>query len=153
MIYDRLENLNDYASIDPEAWALVEEFLASCAEKTPEIGRHELDGKRVYVGVQSYNTHLDGDGVKLETHCNYIDIQLLLAGKEHIIYRDVEDAECLSEYNPEKDVAFFSKPDAGLALPLEVGNFAVFMPGEGHAPGIGDPDNTVIKAVVKIRAK
>ncbi|MBQ4314889.1 MAG: YhcH/YjgK/YiaL family protein, partial [Lentisphaeria bacterium] len=71
MIYDRLENLNDYASIDPEAFALVEEFLASCAEKTPELGRHELDGKRVYVGVQSYNTHLDGEGVKLETHCNY----------------------------------------------------------------------------------
>ena len=152
MIYDRLENFNDYAAIDPEAWKLVEEFLESCGEKTPELGRHELNGKEVYVGIASYNTHLD-NGVKLETHCNYIDIQLLLAGKEHIIYRDVEDAECLSEYNPEKDVAFFSKPDAGLALPLEVGNFAVFMPGEGHAPGIGSPDNTVIKAVFKIRAK
>ena len=82
-----------------------------------------------------------------------IDIQLLLAGKESIIYRDVEDTECIGEYNPEKDIAFFSKPDAGLAIPLEVGNFAVFFPGEGHAPGIGDPDNTVIKAVFKIKVK
>ena len=51
------------------------------------------------------------------------------------------------------DTGLGGKPDAGLALPLEVGNFAIFMPGEGHAPGIGEADNTVIKAVFKIRAK
>ena len=40
----------------------------------------------------------------------------------------------------------------GTVLEMTVGNFAVFFPGEGHEPCVGDPDSTVIKAVVKIRA-
>ena len=39
----------------------------------------------------------------------------------------------------------------GTALKMNVGNFAVFFPGEGHEPCVGDPDTTVIKAVVKLR--
>ena len=150
MIYDRLENLNDYAALDPEAWKLVSDFIVSCGEKMPEKGKHVLDGDRVFVIVQQYNPHEIMED-KLEIHRNYTDIQLLLSGNETIYYCSIDGLDCTHEYDEQGDYALY-RMENGTPLALEAGNFALFLPGEGHMPGVGDANSEVIKLVVKIRA-
>ena len=150
MIYDSLENFDRYAALFPEQWAAVKKFLSSGT--VPERGRHDLipDGK-LYVNVQHYSPHAY-DADKLEYHRKYIDIQLLLVGKEEIICSPLDGLDEVSPYAETGDCGMARLEEGkGVRLPLEVGNFAVFFPEEGHMPGVGDPDSAVIKAVVKLR--
>ena len=88
---------------------------------------------------------------KLEIHRNYVDIQLLLAGRETIVYRPVDGLPVTAEYDAVRDIAFYHLDENGsVALPLEPGNFALFFPEEGHLPGNGNPADSVVKVVVKI---
>ena len=150
MIYDKLENFDQYAALYPEQWALVKEFFS--AGVVPEPGRYELlpDGK-LFINVQKYAPHLY-DEEKVEYHKNYIDIQLLLLGEEKIIYTPRENLAEVSPYNAENDCGFDRLEEGrGTVLEMNVGNFVVLFPDEGHEPCVGDPESSVVKAVVKLR--
>ena len=150
MIYDKLDNFERYAGLFPGVWQEVKDFFS--AGVIPESGRYDLlpDGK-LYVNVQKYAPHLY-DEEKVEYHRDYIDIQLLLLGKERIIYTPIDGLEEVIPYSAEKDYGMDRMAEEkGTSLDMKVGNFAVFFPGEGHEPCIGDPDTEVVKAVVKIR--
>ncbi|MBR2373835.1 MAG: YhcH/YjgK/YiaL family protein, partial [Lentisphaeria bacterium] len=56
MIFDRLENLPSYISLAPEVMPKLIDFLGKCGDGKIEEGRHELDGDKLYVNVQSYAT-------------------------------------------------------------------------------------------------
>ena len=151
MIYDDLENFDRYAALYPKEWAAVKKFL--CSGTVPECGRHDLlpDGK-LYVNVQHYSPHAYDAG-KLEYHRKYIDIQLLLLGEEDIYFSSRTGLEEVSPYAESSDCGMDRLEEGqGIRLPLKVGNFVVFFPGEGHMPGVGDPGSAVVKAVVKLRA-
>ena len=151
MIYDKLENFDRYSFLFPEVWQEVKAFFS--AGVIPGPGRYDLlpDG-RVYVNVQTYAPHLY-DEEKVEYHRDYIDIQLLLLGEENIIYTPLDGLEEVIPYSAEKDYGMDRMAEGkGICLKMNVGNFAVFFPGEGHEPCVGDPETEVIKAVVKIRA-
>lgn len=150
MIFDKIENLKNYAGLASEVFEKITAFLAGISAET-EDGRTELMGNDLYAMVQRYNTHLF-DADKLETHTKYIDIQLLLAGEEVIYYGYADGLPVTSPYNDEKDYAFYRADKENLTpLALNDSNFAVFLPEEGHAPGCGDPDKGVVKVVIKIR--
>ncbi len=151
MIFDQCSDFDRYAKLAPEAWPLVAEFLKNASADTP-VGKYELDGKNVYALVQNYNTH-PADPAKLEIHRNYIDIQLLLAGEEAILFEPVSGRPETVPYDANRDIAFYElDPAAALPVGLRPGNFTVFFPGEGHLPGVGDPAGKAVKVVVKIRA-
>ena len=147
MIYDRLENLPAYTALAPEVMPEIIEFLGKCGEGKIAEGRHELNGDKLFVNVQSYATKTFNPDM-LEYHQNYVDVQLLLAGSETLYYEPAGTAE-VTPYNAESDCGFNKVPASALPLKLEVGNFVLLLPGEGHLPGIGD-GSSVIKAVVKI---
>ena len=90
------------------------------------------------------------EDAKLETHKDFIDIQIPLSGTEIMGYTAAKD--CVPEdapYNAEKDITFFT----GLAesyIEVKPGMFAIFFPQDGHAPGI-TPDG-VKKVIVKVKA-
>ena len=151
MIYDKLDNFDRYSVLFPEQWKEIKEFFGSGV--IPEEGRYDLlpDGK-LYVNVQKYAPHLY-DEEKVEYHRDYIDIQLLLLGEEKIIYTPIDGLEEAIPYDAEKDYGMDRMAEGkGTVLDMNVGNFVIFFPGEGHEPCVGDPDSEVIKAVVKIRA-
>jgi YhcH/YjgK/YiaL family protein len=147
VIYDRLENLPAYTALAPEVMPEIIEFLGKCGEGKIAEGRYELNGDKLFVNVQSYATKTFNPDM-LEYHQNYVDVQLLLAGSETLYYEPAGTAE-VTPYNAESDCGFNKVPASALPLKLEVGNFVLLLPGEGHLPGIGD-GSSVIKAVVKI---
>ena len=149
MIFDRLENLSRYAGVLPGVREIAE-FLSKYAASAPENGRHELNGDKLFVNVQSYGTKAFDPG-KLEYHRKYIDIQLLFSGRESIYYSPLDGLETVSGYSGQSDCGLdrLPSPEAGTELELVPGCFAVFFPEEGHMPGVGDGGKAV-KAVVKI---
>ena len=141
MVVDRLENIEKYASLNP-LFAQAIEFLKSHDLNALEVGKTELKGKDLLVNVAQTKPKTKEDA-KLETHKDFIDIQIPLSGTEK---------DCMPEdapYNAEKDITFFT----GLAesyIEVKPGMFAIFFPQDGHAPGI-TPDG-VKKVIVKVKA-
>ena len=79
MIYDTLEHLDAYRGVHPGVMRGLE-LLRDTDFSQWEDGRHEIDGERLFVLLQSYETKLENDTP--EAHKKYIDIQYLLSGQE-----------------------------------------------------------------------
>ena len=84
----------------------------------------------------------------IETHKKFIDIQFPLLGVEKIGWKPGD--QLLEEsvpYNEEQDIAFYiDKPTA--YTKIYPGQFAIYFPEDGHAPGIGQ--GNIRKVVIKI---
>lgn len=149
MIKDNIVNRNLYRS---RVMDYCLSFLAGY--KGLPVGRVELV-EGIYALVQDY-TAKDITQGKLEAHRNYVDIQYIVSGSEHIGYCARTNPAVKTEYNPDKDVEFYVSDDeqGGTVmsmLSMRAGDFAVFYPDDLHMPGIGK-DN-VNKIVVKIPLK
>ena len=113
---------------------------------THELGKLTLKENELTVNFAQARPK-SKEEAKLETHNNFIDIQLPLSGVELMGYTPRTDLP-EAEYNAEKDITFYE----GLAqdyLTIKPGMFAIFFPEDGHAPGI-TPDG-VKKVIVKVR--
>ena len=107
MVVDRLENIEKYASLNP-LFAQAIEFLKSHDLNALEVGKTELKGKELLVNVAQTKPKTKEDA-KLETHRDFIDIQIPLSGTEIMGYTAAKD--CVpadAPYNAEKDITFFS---------------------------------------------
>lgn len=84
----------------------------------------------------------------LEKHKKYIDLQLVLSGKEKIGWKFFDKKfKVLKRYSLKNDISFYSnKPDT--FINLKKGEFAIFFPEDTHAPLCCE--KTVKKCIVKI---
>jgi YhcH/YjgK/YiaL family protein len=115
-----------------------------------EDGKVELDGKKVYISFQSYESKARKD-CKYESHQNYIDVQYVIAGEEIMVVTDKAGLKEKAPYNAEKDVVFYEDDKAGTELVLKAGDYIVVYPEDVHMPKVqnGAPC-AVKKAVAKI---
>ena len=143
MIYDKLENFEKYVSAHPE-FKTVAEFMKNNDLLAIPLGKTPINDK-VFFNRQSYLGKPDTN--KYESHIKYIDVQVVMKGREKIKYSVGQPT--ITEVN-EKDV-YFTEADADCVMELE-NSFAVFFPGELHAPGIGVNDEQVEKIIFKVMA-
>lgn len=147
MVIDTLDNLANYASLNP-LFAQAVDYLQSIDLNTLEVGKVVLKENDLIVAV-SQTLPKTKEAAKLETHKDFIDIQIPLSGEEVMGYSPLKD--CLpsdASYNAEKDITFYE----GLAkdyITFKPGMFAIFFPQDGHAPGISPTG--LRKIVVKVR--
>ncbi len=146
MILDTLDNADRYAALHP-AFKRVFAFLRSPSLKAVEPGRMELDGRRLY----AIATQLPGkrpDEARLEAHRQYIDVHYLITGKESLGWKGLADCrEEESPYDSERDYLSFSD-DPAMWFTIHPGTFAVFFPGDAHAPMVSN--GMVQKVVMKV---
>ena len=145
MVVDKLENLEKYVSLNP-LFAQAVEFLKSTDLDAHEIGKITLKEGELMVNFSQPRTKTKEEA-KLETHNQFIDIQIPLSGVEVMGYTPRTDLP-EEEYNAEKDITFYK----GLAkdyLTITPGMFAIFFPQDGHAPGV--TSDGVKKVIVKVR--
>lgn len=148
MVVDTLQNLEKYASLNP-LFAQAIEFILSHDLQSMELGKTVLKGRDLVVNVAQTNPK-SKEQAKIETHNEFIDIQIPLSGTEVMGYTPAE--KCIpadAAYSAEDDITFFD----GLAenyIAIKPGMFAIFFPQDGHAPGIS-PDG-VKKIIVKVKA-
>lgn len=145
MIVDKLENIEKYVSLNP-LFVQAVEFLKSTDLDAHEIGKFVLKENELMVNFAQARPKTKEEA-KLETHNDFIDIQIPLSGVEVMGYTPREELP-EEEYNAEKDITFYK----GLAndyLTIKPGMFAIFFPQDGHAPGI--TSEGVKKVIVKVR--
>lgn len=122
MVVDKLENLEKYVSLNP-LFAQAVEFLKSTDLDAHEIGKIILKEGELMVNF-SQTRPKTKEEAKLETHNQFIDIQIPLSGVEVMGYTPRTDLP-EEEYNAEKDITFYK----GLAkdyLTITPGMFAIF---------------------------
>jgi len=147
MIKDSLHNFRHFIKIRP-AFEKAFEFLSQKGLADMPDGHYDIDTDNLFAVL----SHSQGKGVKnarLEAHRKYIDIQFVIDGKELIgISRTDECKHILSDYDPKKDIIFFSdKPKK--YIKLKHYDFAIFFPNDAHAPLA--EKGIVHKAVIKVK--
>ena len=148
MIIDTLANASKYFSLHP-SFAKAFDYINQNNVATLADGIYETpEGLKVIVNTGMGKT-TESSLAKFECHDKNIDIQLCVKGLETMAWKPRE--KCLTpngEYNPDKDVRFFSDaPD--MSFQLTDGQFAVFFPEDVHAPMIGDGE--IKKVVIKVK--
>lgn len=146
MIIDRLSNPSPLFVL-PGRLARALEYLRTTDLRSISIGRHDLDGDRLFALVQDYTTRA-ADQCVWEAHRKYIDVQFVTVGVERIGIADLASATVREPYDPARDVAFFEPGESFVTIPA--GMFAIFGPKDVHSPGhaVGTP-GLVRKVVVK----
>ena len=127
------------------------EFLRNCPAEAPD-GTVEIDGKKVFAIIQSYETRQERNAPRFEAHRKYIDIQFLLSGTELMGWAPLDAVTVTEPYDAEKDILFGNVADDASAFTFfSAGQAIVLFPSDAHAPGLtkGKP-RPVKKVVVKI---
>jgi len=147
MILDKLQNAPRYYSLHP-LFEKAFQFLQQSELTTLPIGQQSIVGKDLFAIIS------DGSGIgeadaKLEVHRQYIDIQYIIAGTDHMGWKDLAHCGAPSDpYNEERDAAFFSdKTKSWFDVPA--GSFTIFYPDDAHAAMI--TKENVRKVVLKIK--
>lgn len=150
MIADTLTQWSRYLTLSPRFDAAFQ-FLKQLPADKPS-GRYSLAGDDCFALVQTYATKPLAQA-KFEAHRKYIDIQFIQAGCECILWTPLAAlTETVQPYEAETDIAFFATPPHVSFIHLRAGDFAIFFPDDGHAPGLEYGGSTEVrKTVVKIR--
>ena len=148
MLYDRLENLEQYTGLFDGLDACID-WLANNDVYALPLGRTDIDGDSLYVNVMELTAKAEEE-LDFESHSAYMDLQLDLQGSE-LFQVALGGLKTKQPYNPETDCALFSASPS-VAGVLGEDRFAVFMVEEPHKPGIrAAGDGKVKKAVFKIK--
>ena len=147
MLFDRLENLNQYTGLFEHLDTAIEYIEQHDLSALP-LGRTDIDGENVYVNVFEQQTK-PSEELAFETHSRYMDLQVDLEGVELC---EVALGELVEKqpYDEAQDAALYGA-DTSAALVLGTDRFAVFMVEEPHKPAIrAQGADRVRKAVFKI---
>ena len=154
MVIDQLESLDKYASLHPRFPAAFAYLRRLLSENAPD-GKHILTGTKIpeeiFVSIAT-NELAPQAAARAESHRKYIDIQVILSGSE-VIYAPT-GMPAVTEDNTANDCLFYEKTPLSECHRLLVrpGSFAIFFPGELHAPchSASSIPSTARKAVVKV---
>ena len=127
MIIDRIEEQERYYALHPDM-ELAFAFLAEAPDLEP--GRYELE-HGLFATVSEGDTR-QIDGILLEAHRKYIDLQYCIAGGERMAWAQVQELN-LQEEDAEHDNYFYAGTSTALAI--RPGMFYVMFPSDGHKAG------------------
>lgn len=147
MLYDTLNHIDQYEGIHTGVMKGLR-YLAETDFSAMPDGRLELDGKNLFILLQSYDTKEVPKPA--EAHKKYIDIQCILEGEELVGVAPLEEMTGEADANPDGDIWHYYGDTQMLSL--RPGRFIVLWPGDAHAPAIapGGKAAAARKCVVKI---
>ncbi len=147
MIFDRVENLKQYAGMP--CMEKVTEYILKTDLSKMEVGKYDIDGDNLYVMIQEPAGRTDEEA-KMETHHDYADLQLVIKGAEYMGVAPETRLGNLVEAHEDKDLYFYDGSYSKVLL--KAGQFAVLFPNEGHTPNIRvEGAGQAKKAVFKIK--
>lgn len=148
MILDHLHNSSKYSELHP-GFSPAFAWLKATNTETIEPGRYPIMGEDVFALVSEYTTKPETE-CRPESHRKYIDIQIMVLGKEIIGWEPLENQPLQVPYDEKADIAFYAGKPAGFEL--RAGCFAVFYPTDIHMPCVeAGGKQQVKKIVIKIR--
>ena len=147
MIIDQLENATQYYDLGGRIEAALR-YLQDTDFRQIDPARYAIDGDQVYAMVQEYDSKPKAEGF-WEAHRNYLDVQYVAAGAEHMGYAP---ATSLLAGVYEEDNDFVKLEGEGEFFLLREGFFCILAPQDAHMPGMAiDRPEPVKKVVVKVQ--
>lgn len=144
MILDRLENADTYAAGHPRLAAAFA-YLRSTDLANLALGRHDIDGGKIFALVQEYRTRLPAEGF-WESHRAYIDVQYVISGLERMGYANIASLAPRGPYDGGKDLLVYD--GTGDFFNVPAGSFTVFAPADAHMPCMAAGESSQVKKVV-----
>ncbi|MBO7299804.1 MAG: YhcH/YjgK/YiaL family protein [Tidjanibacter sp.] len=150
MILSNLKNRVELEKLHPLMPRLFE-FLEQNDVMNLPLGIHEIVGRDLFINNQAPEVLYTVENAPIEVHRKYIDVQVILSGKETMGWKPIEEvAVWRGEYDEEKDVRF-SDERCEHFVTLKAGELVVFYPEDGHAPMIGDAP--IRKFIAKLKVQ
>lgn len=148
MIYGNSQHASQYFGLSPRLDRAIV-YLQSHDLAAMEPGRYPIFGDDVWVKISDITTKPESEAL-YEAHDNFIDIQMVLHGKEIIRCAFRRDMEGILAAPPDRDVIFYR--GRGLPFSLTDGDFLILFPDDVHAPALSDQAPAPVrKALFKVR--
>ena len=148
MIFGNITNLDEYNFLEEK---IKECFSYAKANdlKSYEPGRHDIKDDKLFVNIVEYET-TKPENRFWEAHKDYLDLHLLLDGKEQIDLNFLKNMT-LGEYVKEEDYQKI-EGNKNSSVVLSEGDFLICYPNDGHmtAIAVGEPQK-IKKAIFKIK--
>lgn len=147
MIISKLENSSRIEALHPLFKRLFE-YVKQHDLLNQELGRIVIDGDNLFINNVNPEC-VPADKQPLELHRDYIDVHILLSGKETIGWKPIEDLKDEQQtYQKENDCALF-KDKPTIFVDINPGEFVIVFPEDPHAPVIGT--GKIRKLIAKVR--
>ena len=149
MIVGKLKDLKRYKGIHPNIDEAIDYVLNNDLKALPK-GKTVVS-ENVYINRDTYVAK-PLEECFFENHEHYLDLQIVLEGKELFGYTDISNPslKVTTPYNSEKDVTKYSATEDTIYITLEEG-FALVFNEDIHLAKAKVNDELVEKAVVKIK--
>lgn len=146
MIYGNIAYADRYASLHPLLPQLFAYVKSHDLLHTP-MGKIVLDGDKLFINNVNPEC-LSEEKQVLEVHRRYIDVHILLEGKERVGWRNTDDCKDVAHPYDEGDdfATFFDKPTT--YIDMMPNDFLIVFPEDAHAPIIGS--GKIRKAIAKV---
>lgn len=149
LLFEKIDHLSAYYKLFP-SFAKINEFLRSEDLEALEPGRYEIDGDRLFVSIQQYETEA-ADKRPWECHRKYLDLQYVISGEEYIYVAPLDHLTECSSYDEQGDCILSNCDCPASALLLHAGDCVLLSPEEAHKPKCSVAgSSSVKKAVIKI---
>ena len=148
MIYGNRQHTSQYLGISPRLDRALNYLMThDLAAMAP--GRYPIDGDDVWVKISDIATKSESDAL-YEAHDKFIDIQMVIHGKEVIRGAFRHEMDGVLEEHPDRDVAFYK--GEGTPFTLTDGDYLILFPDDVHAPALSpEAPAAVRKALFKVR--
>lgn len=148
MIFGNITNLDEYNFLEEK----IKECFAYAKTndlKSYEPGRHDIKDDKLFVNIVEYET-TKPENRFWEAHKDYLDLHLLLDGKEQIDLNFLKNMD-LGEYIKEDDYQKI-EGNKNSSVVLSEGDFLICYPNDGHmtAIAVNEPQK-IKKAIFKIK--
>lgn len=148
MIFGNIRDWKSYGWLEEaiqKCFAYAEENDLAAYEK----GSHPINGDELFVNIVEYETTLPENRF-WEAHKDYLDLHLMLRGKEQILLNFIDNME-QKEYVP-KDDFLPLEGDVNSHVRLTEGDFLICYPKDGHMTAVQvDEPEKIKKAIFKIK--
>jgi YhcH/YjgK/YiaL family protein len=145
MIIDTISNMAKYISVVPGLKTVITVIKGGTLQGIAD-GKYTTDNPSVRYNVMSYTTTIEKPN-EYEVHRKEIDVQIVLNGTERMDLVWPTPVSITKEYDEDKD-AFFVNGEQAIIYHATDKIFALFFPGEPHAPGLADGVPADVKKVV-----
>ena len=147
MIFGNIKNLHEYDYLPVDIKKCFE-YAASNNLLDFEKGSYKIDGNNLFVNIVEYET-IDVENRFWEAHKNYLDLHLMLYGKEQIDVNFIGNME--EKEFVEKDDFLPLEGDKNGHVILEKDDFLICYPNDAHrtAVKVNNPKK-IKKAIFKI---
>ena len=145
-----ISNRNDETAIRVRIDGAIK-YLKNINVLNAVVGRRIDVDNGFYYSIQNYITK-PPEECRLESHRKYIDIQIIVSGREIMDVVDIARLTVMEEYNEERDVVYWNVPNKMSRITLSEGDCIVLYPEMAHRGAQKwEGEEQVVKILGKVR--